>query len=199
MAHDTVPPAPYHFLHPAIVHTFDPACRSDGERVSRARSEGSLAAVLRAPAVGLAAVRAVPVHPKLAPAAAARTPGDLVQAGLPHDGLPAAGHHLAVTRAAAQQHLHRPTVGDRRGPVPNFSRSPLRRPGSSRRRSPQLTCLLRGPGVGGLRLRLLHLHVTVASGLSGGLADRASLAPGGASHRGAIGRLWKTCRLWETP
>ena len=39
---------------------------------------------------------------------------DLVQAGLPDDGLPAAGHHLAVTGSAAQQHVH---VHDRTQPT----------------------------------------------------------------------------------
>lgn len=105
------PQTPFHHRRttsctPATVHTFDQVAASDGERVSHARSEGLLAAVLRAPAVGLAAVRAVPIHPKITSATAGELRRDLVQAGPPHDGLPAAGHRPAVTRPAAQQHLH---------------------------------------------------------------------------------------------
>lgn len=66
----------------------------------------SFAPVFGAPPVRRTAVRAVAVHLQVASAPVTDLGRDLVEAGLPHDGLPAAGNDLAVTWPAAQLNVH---------------------------------------------------------------------------------------------
>ncbi len=74
-------------------------------------NEGLLAAVLRAPAVGLAAVRAVPIHPQSRPPRRANSGVISYKQARHTTAFPPPDQHLAVTRPAAQQHLH---LSDRR-------------------------------------------------------------------------------------
>lgn len=117
-----------------IVRMFDCLVLLADEQARVHPTGASLAPIFGPSAVRLAAVGAMPVYAQIAPVPVTELGRDLVQAGLPHDGFPAAGHHLTVTWPAAQQHVHPPTVRNPWGWDSAYEneRTPARRCGGSR-------------------------------------------------------------------